>query len=166
MNASQFKQAVICLAATSVVWTGYACGQAISLPSGVTTCLAKHPEVELNPEQRPPYLKVRLSTAGQPDYVVAVVYREKHATRALLCRADGSTQVLGVPRAQPFSDMYNDDYMSSEWRRCTRGELLRMAKNYRGVPMPDNEAVCLTWEDGESLIYERGGRMLWKNLAP
>jgi hypothetical protein len=94
------------------------------------------------------------------------MYREKHASRALVCRADGSSQVLGVPGSQPFSDMYNDDYMSSEWRRCTRSEVLRMARNYRGVPAPENESVCLTWEDGEFLIYERGGRLLWKNLSP
>ena len=97
---------------------------------------------------------------------MAVTYREQQASRALLCRADGSSQILGVPGSKPFSDMYKDDYMSSEWRRCTRSELQRMTRSYRGVPAAENEAVCMTWEDGESLIYERGGRILWKNLSP
>lgn len=154
------------MAALLFAWAGRLNGQSEGLPPAVSACLAKHPEVELNQEQRPPYLKVHFGAESLWDYVVAVTYREKHAVRALLCRGDGATQILGVPGSQPFSDMYSDDYMSSEWRRCTRSELQRMAKNYRGVPVTENEAVCLTWEDGESLIYERGGRMQWKNLSP
>lgn len=152
------------IAVLLVALSGKSYGQATALPSIVSACLAKHPEVDLNQAQQPPYLKVRFSSSGRQDYLVAVVYREKHADRALLCRADGATSILGVPGAQPFSQMYDDDYMTSEWRRCTRSELQRMAKYYVHMPTPDNEAVCLTWEDGDDLIYERGGRILWKSL--
>lgn len=148
------------------VSSGYSQEQAPELPAVVSACLTKHPEVELNHEQRPAYLKVHFNSAVQLDFLVAVLYRGKRASRALLCRADGSSLILGVPGSQPFSDMYNDDYMSSEWRRCTRSELQRMAKYYRGVPTPDNESVCFTWEDGESVIYQHRGRILWKDLRP
>ena len=166
MNGTRLSRRLISLAALIATCVGDASGQAAAIPPSVAACLAKHPEVELNQEQRPPYLKIRFRADGSADYVVAVTYREKHANRAMVCRAEGAAQVLGVPGAQPFSDMYNDDYMSSEWRRCSHAEVQRMTRNYRGVPATENEAVCMTWEDGESLIYERGGRILWKNLEP
>lgn len=166
MTADRYRARLAALALLIFASTACLPGQEILLPSHVSACLAKHSEVELNREQQPPYLKVRFSAERPPDYLVAVVYSKTHASRALLCRSDGSTQVLGVPGAEPFSDMYNDDYMSSEWRVCPKTELQHMTKSYRGVPPTDNQAVCLTWEDAESLIYERGGRMLWKNLTP
>jgi hypothetical protein len=80
---------------------------------------------------------------------------------------DGKSMVLGPKGANPpFSDMDDDDYMSSDWRVCTKRDVVAMKKYYRDVPEPVNQAICLTWEDGAAIIYWDGSRFCWKSFEP
>ena len=137
-----------------------------ALPRAVSTCLAEHSEVRLNSSQTPRYLRVHFSANGKPTLVLPVVYRGVAKSRVLICPADGTSVILGEPAGPKFSDMDGDNYMASKWRVCSRAEVLSMKKFYKGVPIPENESVCLTWEDGEALIYWNQGRYMWKSLAP
>jgi len=142
-------------------------GMALPLPSSVTECLARHPEVMLNKLQKPPYLRVSFTTSGLPDYVVAVKERESKLNRALVCMHDGKDVLLGAATdKQPFSDMKNDNYMSSRWRVCTTKQVAALREYYKDVPDPVNESVCLLWEDAEAVIYWNGRQFRWKSLVP
>ena len=135
-----------------------------AVPAQVTQCLTAHPEVHFNSSQKPSILKVHFR--GQhPEYVVAV--REKAGIRrglAMVCGIGGSL-VLGGPAQPPFSDMSSDAYMSSNWRVCRKAQIAEMRDWYKGVPDVPFEAVCLTWEDGEALIYWDGGRFRFKGFG-
>jgi hypothetical protein len=142
-------------------------GMALTLPSSVTKCLARHPNVTLNQLQKPSYLRVAFSTSGQTDYIVAVKEHESKLNRALVCRHDDKDVLLGAAtEKQPFSDMKGDNYMSSRWRVCTKKQVAAMREYYQGVPEPLNESVCLLWEDAEALIYWDGQCFRWKSLEP
>lgn len=136
------------------------------MPSVVSRCVAEHPEVRLDSAQAPPYLRVHFAEKGQETLVVAVVYRGATKSRVLVCPAEGASMILGEPAGPKFSDMEGDDYMASKWRVCSKEEVVALNKFYKGVPTPENEAVCLTWEDGEALIYFSHGRFMWKSLTP
>lgn len=136
------------------------------LPGVVSRCVAQHPEVKLDSSQSPPYLRVRFLERGRGTLIVAVVYREVAKSRVLVCPAEGTSLILGEPAGPKFSDMDGDDYMASRWRVCSKEQVVALKKFYKDVPTPENEAVCLTWEDGEALIYSSRGRYMWKSLTP
>jgi hypothetical protein len=62
--------------------------------------------------------------------------------------------------------MKNDNYMSSDWRVCSKKDLAELRKYYKDVPDPTNQAICLVWEDAEALIYWDGKQFRWKSLWP
>ncbi len=137
------------------------------MPSAVTKCLERHRGVTLNRLQKPPYLRVIFTNSGLPDFVVAVREHESQLNRALVCMHDGNDLLLGAgAEKRPFSDMKNDNYMSSKWRVCTKKEVAALGQYYQGVPDPPNESVCLLWEDGEAVIYWDGEQFRWKSLEP
>lgn len=141
--------------------------QSMALPKPVSACLARHPDLTFNDRQTPPYLQLFFTTAENPDYVVAVRERHSNYNRALVCMYDGKDVVLGARTGtRPFSDMKNDNYMSSDWRVCTRNDVAGLRQYYKDVPEPVNQAVCLTWEDAEGLVYWDGKRFRWKSLWP
>jgi hypothetical protein len=145
-----------------------ACLPAIGLPKPVTSCLARHPDLTLNHAQKPLFLQVFFSDSMKtPDYVVVVRERQSSYNRALVCMHDGKDVLLGgSTKKEPFSDMKNDNYMSSNWRVCTKADVAKLRQYYSDVPEPANQAICLTWEDAEGLIYWDGRRFCWKSLWP
>jgi len=136
------------------------------LPVAISKCLAAHPEVAFANTQKPPFLQVHFHRLGQAEYVLSVLVRKSAQTHALVCSPDGTGVLLGAAGEPPFSDMYNDNYMSDKWRVCTLKDILEMRKLGYDVPEPENEAVLLTWEDGGALIYWDGKRFRWKSLEP
>ncbi len=138
-----------------------------TLPSTVVRCLADRTGVSLDQQQQPPYLEVRFTKTGKRYYVVAVREQASGMSRAQVCGPDGKGILLGSRNGNaPFSDFKNYNYMSSEWRVCTKKEVLGMRRYYKEVPEPANEAVCLLWEDGEAIIYYDGKQFRWKSFAP
>jgi len=104
-------------------------------------------------------------TSRGPDYAVAVIQQER--SRVLVCMHDGKDSLLGaVGSREPFSDMSNDDYMSSNWRVCSKSDVVALRKYYPSVPEPANQAICFLWEDGEAIIYWDGSQIRWKSLEP
>jgi len=143
------------------------CTQSKALPKPVTNCLARHPDLSIDLKQKPPYLQLHFTAAGKPDYVVAVREPESDRYRALVCMYNGQDFVLGARAGkQPFSDMKDDNYMSSSWRVCAKKEVAEFRQYYKDVPEPVNEAVCLVWEDAEALIYWDGKQLRWKSFWP
>jgi hypothetical protein len=150
-----------------LILTGFLSAQTHQLPQQVADCLKKHPDVELDSGQHPAYLEVHFDRSSRPDYIVAVTYPKNSRSRALVCKADGTSLILGArSAAKPFSDMHDDNYMSSKWQMCDTACVLDLRKYYPNVPVPANESVCLTWEDGEGLIYWEGDGFAWKSLHP
>jgi hypothetical protein len=138
-----------------------------ALPPVAAGCVAANPEVTVNRLQKPSYLKVFFTESYKPDYIIAVRERGSSLNRALVCMHDGKAFVLGAKaNERPFSDMKNDNYMSSRWRVCGKKDVADLRKYYQGVPEPANDAVCLLWEDAEALIYSDGHNLRWKSLEP
>jgi len=138
----------------------------VALPHAAKMCLAEHSGVKLDSLQFPRFLRVHFSANSRVTLVLPVVYRKEAKSRVLVCPAGGPSVILGEPAGAKFSDMDGDDYMASKWGVCSRAEVLSMKKFYKDVPMPDNESLCLTWEDGEALIYWSQGHYMWKSLSP
>jgi hypothetical protein len=138
---------------------------ASDIPTQVGRCLAAHPDVAINRLMKPTYLKVHFRGLKR-DYVVAV--RETSGTRrtlAMFCSEGGSLVFGGVGQPR-FSDMLHDAYMSSDWRICRQPQIAELKKFYPKVPDVTYEGVCLTWEDGEGLIYWNGHAFRFASLHP
>lgn len=141
--------------------------QPSTLPPVVRSCLARNSGSTINTLQRPPYLKLFFTRGPKPDYAVVVKEKGSDRNRVLVCTHDGKQIILGSKSdKRPFSDMVNDEYLSSNWRVCSKRDVRALRKYYSDVPAPANEALCLLWEDGEGLIYSDGHRFLWKSLKP
>jgi hypothetical protein len=138
-----------------------------SLPLAVSDCVRRNSGVTMNVLQQPPYLKVFFTREPEPDYAVVVKQQGSDLNRVLVCMHDGRQVILGSKSdQQPFSDMPNDNYLSSNWRVCSKKSVRVLRRYYSGVPDPDNESICLLWEDGEALIYLDAGKFRWKSLTP
>ena len=134
-------------------------------PAQVKKCLTAHPEVAISRLQKPPYSRVDFR-GTQREYIVAV--REKTGLRralAMICSQDGSV-VLGGAGQPRFSDMLHDSYMASDWRVCRKPQIQELRQYYPNVPTVQNEAVCLTWEDGEAMIYWDGQAFKFFSFHP
>jgi hypothetical protein len=139
--------------------------QARGLPAAVRDCIARHPEVSVTAALGPTYLTGHFVSKRARAYAIAVLENASHKPRVLIC--SGSHEVLlGRVGDPPFSDMDDDNYMSSRWRVCTRKAVLGMRRYYPDIPIPEQDAICFTWEDGEGLIYWDGLRFRWKSLVP
>ena len=138
----------------------------VTLPSTALKCLAEHSEVKLDLSQSPHFLREHFAAGGAATLVLPIVYRGAAISRILMCPVASPSVILGARDGLKFSDMDGDDYMATKWRVCGRTEVLSMEKFYKEVPMPENQSVCLTWEDGEAVIYWDQGQYKWKSLSP
>lgn len=135
------------------------------MPLQIQKCLAAHPQVSLDKLQNPPFLAVHFRGA-RPEYIVAV--RDKsaiHRNLAMVCSIDGSI-VLGASGQPHFSDMLHDTYMASDWRVCEKADNEELRQYYPKVPKVQHEGVCLTWEDGEAMIYWDGKVFKFVSFQP
>jgi hypothetical protein len=112
------------------------------------------------------YLTGRLDGDDLKDYAVAVLEKATGSARILVCTGDGKEILLGEAGKPQFSDMEGDNYMSSTWRICSRSAVRTMQKYYKDVPITRSDSLCLTWEDGEALIYWDADRFRWKSFNP
>jgi hypothetical protein len=148
-----------------VLLLGSTAGAAVPRP--LAACLARHPHLTVNRLEAPFYLAILFTMSEKRDYVVVVRERQFGDNRLLVCMHDGKDIVLGGKgEKQPFSDMRNDNYMSSNWRVCTKKDVTELGQYYKDVPKPINQAICLTWEDAEALIYWDGEQFRWKSFWP
>ncbi len=138
---------------------------AYSIPPDVQRCLNEHRELKLDTSQKPSILAVHFR-GTLPEYVIAV-HESSGRGRALamVCGKAGSV-VLGGSPGNPFSDMPDDAYMSTRWRVCREPQIAELRKYYSNVPDVKLEGVCLTWEDGEALIYWDGTAFRFKSFNP
>jgi hypothetical protein len=141
--------------------------QASVLPAPVRSCVEHNSHVAMIVPQKPLYLRVFFTKGSNPDYAVVVRERGSELNRVLVCLHSGDQIILGSRSdQQPFSDVADDNYVSSKWRVCSKKAVSALRKSYSDVPDPANESICMEWEDGEGLIYWDGRKFLWKGLTP
>jgi hypothetical protein len=103
---------------------------------------------------------------GIGDVAVVVKGPKTGRNGVLICTARQTT-VLGAdqPLQPPFSNMPNDNFVSSNWEMFSKNDVADVHKSLNGrqvqVAFPIGDSIAMIWEDAICLIYSDGSRYRW-----
>ena len=139
------------------------------LPLQVQKCLESQSikgRVDVLFAQNPYFLRGDFDGDNRPDYAVAVRGRESKRNGVLICHGGARPMILGVDNSVKFSDMPDDNFISSNWDVFTK-EDARTVRKSSGTSgstpsaYPKGESIAMIWEDGICLIYWDASRYRW-----
>jgi|GEM_PF-5580291 len=141
------------------------------LPLKVEKCLEENTikgRVDVLTTQNPYFVRGDFDGDTQPDYAVAVRWKNTQRNSLLICTRKGKPVILGTDdtSAKQFSDKPDDNFMSSNWDVFTKEEAQTVRKyNSKGISVPvahpKGESIAMIWEDGICLIYWDGSHYKW-----
>ena len=137
------------------------------MPEAVSKCLARR-EVNtyaaVNSAVNPYYLRGDLDGDSRLDYAVAVRARRTQKLGVAICLSTGEVALLGAGYGVRFSDMPDDNFISSDWMIVSGSELVNRFRAL-GLPLPrlasGLEGILMPWEDGFGLIVRTNGLFKW-----
>lgn len=141
----------------------------VDLSADVRGCLGRSAVKEaaqLHEGIKPAYLPGDFDGDGKSDVAVIIKGPMTGRNGVLICTAR-QTAVLGAdqPLQPPFSDMPNDNFVSSQWEVFSKKEVADLHKSVNGrriqVAFPRGDSIAMIWEDGICLIYSDGSRYRW-----
>jgi hypothetical protein len=135
------------------------------VPTIIEECLAKYspPEpVEIEDTFNPYYLRADLS--GNATYDVIVLVRstsDKRKRGILICRSNKEAFLYGsiAKSAIQFSDMSNDNFVTSRWEVLTHEETKAVKRDDTGQPIGHDakgESILFVFEGGGFVVYWDG----------
>jgi hypothetical protein len=140
-------------------------------PVQVERCLANtvaRGRVDLLLKQEPRYyLSGDFDGDGYPDYAVAIKGRKTGRNGVLICTGKDRVFMLGADKTTdlPFSDMPNDNFVSSKWDVMSKEEAEELHNIEKEPPArvayPKGDSIALIWEDGICVIWWDGSRYRW-----
>jgi hypothetical protein len=137
------------------------------MPDAVSKCLAR-PEVSayatVNSIINPYYLRGDLDGDGKVDYAVAVRAVRTKKPGVAICLGTGGVSLLGAGYGARFSDMADDNFMSSDWMILSHYDVVTRFR-VLGLPLPrlapQSEGILMPWEDGFGLVVRIDGMFRW-----
>jgi hypothetical protein len=136
------------------------------LPYEVQKCLATTERGELLAGTEPSYLLGDFDGDGLTDIAVPIKDLKTRRNGLVICGATGAF-ILGAnqQKERPFSDMPNDNFVSSQWEVFSKKEasqVYKFIKSHRvQVAYPKGDSIAMIWEDGICLIFWEANRYRW-----
>ena len=115
---------------------------------------------------KPSYLSGDFDGDGNTDVALIVKGPKTGRNGVLICTARQTT-LLGAdqPLQPPFSNMPNDNFVSSHWEMFSKNDVADVHKSLNGrdvqVAFPVGDSIAMIWEDAICLIYSDGSRYRW-----
>jgi hypothetical protein len=123
-------------------------------------------KAELQVAIKPNYLTGDFDGDGIGDVALVIKGLQTRRNGIVICTARGIS-VFGAdqPSFPPFSDMANDNFVSSQWEVMSKEEAHDVRKSVDGrrvqIAFPRGDSIAMVWEDAICLIYWDGGRYKW-----
>jgi hypothetical protein len=128
--------------------------------------LSTREQVQVHEGIKPSYLSGDFDGDGASDVAVVIRGTKTGRNGVLICTAH-RTVLLGAdhPLDPPFSDMSNDNFVSSQWEVLSKKDVSDVRKSVNGrrvqVAFPKGDSIGMIWEDAICLIYSDGSRYRW-----